>query len=106
MKCYTLGSSIELGNTASRVIDGTGNEYDASTSDSCYIDDLYHPEVISYKTEAMASVTDFDIALTKEYFGNGPRRLWERKAIVSQNFRRVMNELGVDLEYTPVKLKA
>ena len=104
-------SSIVLPRTRTRFINkhGHGKEPFDDWSDrwesAYYYDNGYHPPVLEFAQEQMDSLGSFDVAITAERIGNGPRISFP-VVIVSQRFRKVLSELKIPgVSYTPVTIQ-
>jgi hypothetical protein len=86
---FKIGSSVEMPPLSSDVFDLEGKPYSLE-SEACQVSDLFTPPLISYDSELIETVGDFDISFTNELFGDGRRASWEPKTIVSQRFRAIV----------------
>jgi hypothetical protein len=69
-----------------------------------FYDEGYELQVLSYSRKQVEALGEFDVGITAERTGNGPKIAFP-SVIVSQRFRRVLDELKVPgLQYTPVVL--
>lgn len=75
-----------------------------SFPNGCWVlEGYFSPAEIHYHRKALEKFGDFDIAVTAERFGT--RRAVQRFVIVSQRFRRFMeDELGLEMTGTPVRV--
>jgi len=109
VELWRLGSSIVLPRSLLKIQDDEGQYIDPDfwpnkTFNSKYWDDDgYGPVELRYRRSDMVPITPFDVAFTYERMG-GPRYSF-RELIVSQRFRKVMEDLGQrGIEYAPVRL--
>ncbi|MEM9479583.1 MAG: hypothetical protein AAGA58_08025 [Verrucomicrobiota bacterium] len=108
---WKVHSNIILPRTCCRYIDAKGHvkePYDdwSYKWECAYFDDAGHvPTVLSYHRKDIEAIKPFDIAMTAEKLGNGPFISF-RHTIVSQRFRKMMNDMRVKgVGYHPVVLK-
>lgn len=108
---WNLTSSIVLPRMRTRFINKHG--YDKEPFDDWsdrwesahFHDDGYQPPVLEFAQDQMDALGGFDVALTAERVGNGPRISFPA-VIVSQRFRKVLSELKIPgVSYTPVAIK-
>jgi hypothetical protein len=105
---WKLTSSIVLPRTLTRFINKHGHDKEpfddwSDRWESAYFyDDGYQPPVLGYSQEQLSSVGAFDVALTAERVGGGPKISFP-SIIVSHRFREILAELKIPgVGYMPV----
>ena len=107
---WNLTSSIVLPRTKTRFINKHGHDKEpfddwSDRWESAYFyDDGYQPPVLEYSQEQLSSVGAFDVAVTAERVGGGPKISFP-SVIVSQRFREILAELKIPgVGYIPVAI--
>lgn len=108
---WNLTSSIVLPRTRTRFINKHGHDkepfddWSDRWESAHFHDDGYEPPVLEYAQHLMESLGSFDVAITAERIGNGPRISFPA-VIVSQRFRQVLSKLKIPgVGYTPVAIR-
>lgn len=99
-----LSSSFVGPRSLVTVVNEQGREVEPNTEWSCYLDDGgYHPHEFRYLNSDLGFFDQVDIAMSYERTGVSKARSF-RWCLVSQQFRRVMDELKVPgVRYAPVR---
>tara|TARA_R110002096_G_scaffold168538_14_gene339418 strand:+ start:3582 stop:4568 length:987 start_codon:yes stop_codon:yes gene_type:complete len=107
---WNLSSSIVLPRTQTRFINKHGHDkepfddWSDRWESAFFYDDGYDPPVLRFTQDHLDSLGAFDVALSAERTGNGPRISFP-SVIVSQRFRGVLEELKIlGVGYTPVAI--
>jgi len=108
---WNLTSSIVLPRTRTRFINKHGHDKDpfddwSDRWESAYFyDGGYEPPMLEFAQDQLDELGYFDVAITAERTGNGPRISFPI-VIVSQRFRRALSELKIPgVGYIPVVTK-
>ena len=91
---WQMRSPVFLPPIAMPLVDAWGLPLTGDLSRGCGLNDgNYWPKILRYTTASVASLPDFDVAMSAERFGPGSHNM-HRYCIVSQRFRQVAEKLA------------
>ncbi len=108
---WNLTGSVTLPRTLTRYVNEYGfekvpyDDWSAKWGEAHFFDEGYQPPVLKYSKKQIDSLGSFDVAITAEKVGNGPKIAFQR-LIVSQRFRGMLADLKIKgVGYVPVVLE-
>lgn len=102
---WQLWSDARMPAMLNRIVDNKGMDYKPEANNGCTIDELYIPFQFRYKKAEVEQMGDFDVALTREYFGNHRSVRNQPKLIVSKRFRKWCDAQKLQILWTPIALE-
>ena len=105
---WNLTGSITLPRTQTKYINKHGfekepfDDWSDRWESAFFYDEGYDPPVLQYSSKHLDAVGAFDVAITAERVGNGPKTAFP-EVIVSQRFRKTLEELKIPgVGYLPI----
>jgi hypothetical protein len=102
---WQMWSDLKMPPMLNRITDNEGADYKPDANKGCTIDDWYHPFQYRYQKAEIEQLGDFDVALTRESFGNYPDKRNTPKMIVSKRFRKWCDAEKLKIQWTPIALE-
>lgn len=105
---FLLWSDVEMPPVENQLFDNSGRVFesddapDMSSAGCLLLDGHFVTPQMRYCKRQIEQMDEFDIAFSKESFGNSEPRV--RSTIVSQRFRRRFEDFGVKISWIPVLL--